>query len=450
MEAKASGPGERYVLGPTQAAPANLAVQVRTDLPQAYGTEHLYLMARDPFCLYAAWDLTEEQERKYRSLSRDGRLVLRTYTDRVHGEPVVELPADPASKSRFVRVAKGAAQYIGELGFYDSHGAWQAITTSSPAATPPEAPSRETRIELATIPPETSLRTLAEGVQQAAEELARVPVESVEVKPVERVPVHEAGAPPVLAAAPEPIEAAQVPAQQNVSEARSEARPAEAHEPVLEPRPDTTSPPSPPPLLELVQQLRTAGWEAPDVRLVPGPERSEDELAAEPGRFPGVRGLVAGSIEIAELLGGRISLPLEGISSGHLPVAPEAARPGEQLELRLGGISSVTEAGQKPEAGRRSFWFTINAELVIYGATEADARVHVGGRQIRLRPDGTFSYRFSLPDGQYPLQISAASADGEEQRRTQLRFARQTHSEGEVGRHPQDTALQPPHETNVL
>src|SRR5688572_31722682 len=33
------------------------------------------------------------------------------------------------------------------------------------------------------------------------------------------------------------------------------------------------------------------------------------------------------------------------------------------------------------------------------------ATVTIGGRPIRLRPDGSFSYRFSLPDGEYELPI---------------------------------------------
>ena len=32
------------------------------------------------------------------------------------------------------------------------------------------------------------------------------------------------------------------------------------------------------------------------------------------------------------------------------------------------------------------------------GATEPDAAVTIGGRKIQLRKDGTFSFRFALPD----------------------------------------------------
>jgi hypothetical protein len=104
------------------------------------------------------------------------------------------------------------------------------------------------------------------------------------------------------------------------------------------------------------------------------------------------------------------------------------------------GISSLLGGGQA--ARGKGFWFNINAELVVYGATEPDAAVTLGGRPIRLRPDGTFSYRFAFPDGQYQLPAAATSAENEV-RRAELRFSRSTEYQGEVGAHPQDKSLEP-------
>jgi len=105
-------------------------------------------------------------------------------------------------------------------------------------------------------------------------------------------------------------------------------------------------------------------------------------------------------------------------------------------------ISSPMGAGPVP-ARPEAFWFNVNAELVIYGGTEPDARVTIGGRPIRLRPDGTFNYRFALPDGTYLLPIAAISKAGEV-RQAELGFSRWTLYLGEVGAHPQDPSLQPP------
>ena len=93
---------------------------------------------------------------------------------------------------------------------------------------------------------------------------------------------------------------------------------------------------------------------------------------------------------------------------------------------------------------QKGFWFNVNAELIIYGATERDATVTIGGRTIKLRPDGSFSYRFSLPDGQYELPAVATSSDGTDSRSAELKFMRGTQYRGHVEKHPQDPALKPP------
>ena len=73
------------------------------------------------------------------------------------------------------------------------------------------------------------------------------------------------------------------------------------------------------------------------------------------------------------------------------------------------GISSFgVSSFSSPMGGvekRKGFWFNVNAELIIYGATEPDAKVTLAGHEIKLRPDGSFSYRFSLPDGKYDLPL---------------------------------------------
>jgi hypothetical protein len=114
----------------------------------------------------------------------------------------------------------------------------------------------------------------------------------------------------------------------------------------------------------------------------------------------------------------------------------------------LGGVSSVASPfGGVPS--QKGFWFNVNAELIIYGATEPDATVTIGRRVIKLRADGSFSYRFALPDGQYELPIVAVSADQTDARAAELQFSRATEYRGDVGAHPQDPRLKLPHVENV-
>jgi hypothetical protein len=97
----------------------------------------------------------------------------------------------------------------------------------------------------------------------------------------------------------------------------------------------------------------------------------------------------------------------------------------------------------------KGFWFNVNAELIIYGATEPDAKVTIGGHQIKLRSDGSFSFRFALPDGNYDLPALAISADGTDSRAADLKFSRNTQYMGDVGAHPQDPALKAPSPDNL-
>lgn len=81
------------------------------------------------------------------------------------------------------------------------------------------------------------------------------------------------------------------------------------------------------------------------------------------------------------------------------------------------GIASmgVSSPSKKPQE-KGSFWLVVDAELIVYGATEPDAHVTVQGRRIPLRKDGTFTLRFALPDGIQEIPVVAKSAKIDETR----------------------------------
>jgi uncharacterized protein len=86
------------------------------------------------------------------------------------------------------------------------------------------------------------------------------------------------------------------------------------------------------------------------------------------------------------------------------------------------GMFSASVGGAKP----RQFWLVADAELIVYGATEPDATVTIGGQQIQLSPDGTFRYQMSFQDGLIDFPIFAVAADGEQNREVHLKFTRET------------------------
>jgi hypothetical protein len=75
---------------------------------------------------------------------------------------------------------------------------------------------------------------------------------------------------------------------------------------------------------------------------------------------------------------------------------------------------------------QRQFRFHLDAELIVYGSTEPSAKVTLQGEPIKLRPDGTFTMRYSLPDSRQIIPAVAASADGIEERTIILAVERNT------------------------
>ncbi len=72
------------------------------------------------------------------------------------------------------------------------------------------------------------------------------------------------------------------------------------------------------------------------------------------------------------------------------------------------------------------FHFSVDAELIVYGSTDPAAKVMLQDEPISLRPDGTFTVRFSLPDARQIIPAVATSVDGVEERTIVLAIERNT------------------------
>jgi hypothetical protein len=102
-------------------------------------------------------------------------------------------------------------------------------------------------------------------------------------------------------------------------------------------------------------------------------------------------------------------------------------------ELMQGDISSGAVGSFAMGSGmlgvqkkERVFWLRVGAELIVYGATDSRAQVTLLGKPVQLRPDGTFSARFALPDGLRDIPITALSPDGIEEREIDITVTRET------------------------
>ena len=372
----ASGPGERFVVGPTPFLEPFSAGE--HELPEAYGTRELSLTARDPHWLYANWDFTARQLHQHNAQAAAGHLSLRLFYGEAGGELATQVEVHPESRNWFVPVQRADQRYVAELGYLDRAGGWVSLAASAGTKTPPDALSKDTTVQFATIPHDVPLVPVAQSIQEATWESPAL-AELMEVALVEMC---------LLKA-------------EEVS-----VGPFHLTEPMA------------------MAPLEFDAW-------TPAQEQALAEIIS----LDEVRQVWTGSLEVSKM----VQRQLAG------EILSQAAGPGGAVSSPLGAGAAVTSPMGGAGAGpRKGFWFNINAELIIYGATEPDAQVTIAGRPIRLRPDGSFSFRFALPDGEFELPATAVSADGEDARQAKLHFRRDTEYRGDVGRHPQDERLQPP------
>jgi hypothetical protein len=109
------------------------------------------------------------------------------------------------------------------------------------------------------------------------------------------------------------------------------------------------------------------------------------------------------SRELQELLEERLRRPL-----------------GSPMNTRFGNGA----AGMLRE--EESMALAIDAEVVIYGATNRQAHVTLKGAPVQVRDDGTFSARLKLPELRQVIPIVASTCDGVEQRTIILAVERNT------------------------
>ncbi|MEM7758805.1 MAG: DUF4912 domain-containing protein [Cyanobacteria bacterium P01_A01_bin.40] len=132
------------------------------------------------------------------------------------------------------------------------------------------------------------------------------------------------------------------------------------------------------------------------------------------------------------------SMRMAGSLFGSMQQTPEAAVSSYIFPSGVGMWAVPTASGQNMSGAGfsgdvipnrpRKFWLVADAELIVYGATEPDATVTIGDRQIELNPDGTFRFQMSFQDGVIDYPIKAVAIDGEQTRSIHMNFERQTPS----------------------
>jgi hypothetical protein len=126
------------------AAPTADLLRSASGLPTTYGTDRLVLLARDPHCLYAYWDISDTRTSAVRTDAGNEplRMVLRTYD-------VTQIAFDAQPQSRFqdfaiagdarslyAYIGKPAACFVAEVGYLRPDGGFFPLARSLPIWTP--------------------------------------------------------------------------------------------------------------------------------------------------------------------------------------------------------------------------------------------------------------------------------------------------------------------------
>jgi hypothetical protein len=407
--AAASQPSRERDVSPTE--------QVRikghvVEFPSSYGVTRCRIMARDPYWVHAYWEIGEESLEKAR-LDLDDQWEGHKRILRVHSVPAengraedtqpagfFDIEVGDEATSWYIHVGIPNRAYRVDVGLLARTGLFYPLASSNRVVSPPDRMSEQVD-ETWSSSDETAkqLYELSGGppfqVRPSAPRGTGQGPAGTEMPPAHPGPPRPAG--PATGAGEIGDGSAQTAGARPAGEGTSRGRD------------------------------ESAGGTLEDRGFAAG--RREDagpvDAASEAGRAgqppaagrrapagPGAPIASAGGVESVDAAGEAGSVETAGHIRGRRdlewPSSPQvwAGRPTSPGPWPS---SAERPAREGPEKG---FWFVLNTELIVSGATEPDANVTVQGVPVKLRPDGTFTVRFQLPDGEQIIPCVATSADG--------------------------------------
>lgn len=178
--------GEKSVADAAPAESQNPAYEDLGELPQSYGTNLIYLIARDPQWLFTYWDIDWGQ---FGGEVKDKAVHLKLLAE--DGSEVESVEVDPYARNWYLAAPAQGVSFQVKIGFYTASGGWQIAATSSaalvPATTMTEA-GEET--DTARLPVHVSFQQLLNTVRGAMaagesliETLARLQQEGADITP---------------------------------------------------------------------------------------------------------------------------------------------------------------------------------------------------------------------------------------------------------------------------
>jgi hypothetical protein len=111
------------------------------------------------------------------------------------------------------------------------------------------------------------------------------------------------------------------------------------------------------------------------------------------------------------------------------PDGSEVAAPRKRQNLNVTHVNRARESSDTEYNGSgflAGFPFRLETELIVHGSTHPDAELTLLGDPVPVRKDGTFSLRFTLPNGRQVIPAVAIHPHGADQRTIVLGIERNT------------------------
>ncbi|MBW3585292.1 MAG: DUF4912 domain-containing protein [Cyanobacteria bacterium 0813] len=340
------------------------------DLPNGYGESRVVLMPRDPEWAYTYWDIPNARKEELR---RQGgqQLALRIYDvtdvnlDNQSPHSIQEYPCDELAREWYVPIPVSDRDYAIDIGYRCADGRWLVLARSAQVRVPPVYPSDWIEDQFITLDWEEELqgKTFAELVP-----------------PAKKV--------------------AQAVNGNGYSTSNA------IYEQIFG-------------MAESAESLRVAGSVFGSMPHVAGSVQQVGihEQALSSYVFPSGVGMWA-----APTMSG---LTTSGVGMSGLTMSGVGMSGLTMSGFGMSGVG-MSGVGFAAPMRPRQFWLVADAELIVYGATEPDATVYVGGQPIKLNADGTFRFQMSFQDGLIDYPIFAVAADGEQNRAIHMKFERET------------------------
>ena len=126
---------------------------------QFSGPNLLFAIARDPRTLFTYWNIDWASEFAADE-PQDRHVYLRVLDE--DGRDESESLVEPLLGSFYAPVSKPRATYRAELGYYTPGRGWKSVAISESIAMPADAPSENTKVDVATVPFHLSFQKLVD------------------------------------------------------------------------------------------------------------------------------------------------------------------------------------------------------------------------------------------------------------------------------------------------